>query len=154
MKKLLFFLAVITITISCKKDVDQRPIDDMLIVDYLTENNIVAEKDEESGVYYRITEEGNGTDFPNLSSTIRVYYKGYFLDGNVFDESIEGVDDYLEIGLNQVVYGWQVALVHFSKGAKGQMFIPSHAGYGSQERAGIPENSVLIFDIHLVNVFN
>ena len=155
MKKLLFlFLAIIAIA-SCKSDVDdQRPIDEMLIVEYLADNNIIAEKDEETGVYYRITEEGNGADFPVVSSTIRCFYKGYLLDGTVFDERVEGVDDYLQTSLSSLVFGWQVALPNFSKDAKGQIFIPSYAGYGDVERTSIPKKSVLIFDVHLVNVFN
>ena len=154
MKSLLFlFLGIIAIA-SCKSDVDQRPIDDMLIMDYLAENNIIAEKDEATGVYWRITEEGNGVDFPVVTSTVRCFYKGYLLDGSVFDERIEGVDDYLQISLSSLVYGWQVALPNFSKGAKGQIFMPSYAGYGNVERPGIPKNSVIIFDVHLVNLFN
>ena len=154
MKKLLFLLLCVGIIASCKSDDDQRPIDEMLIVDYLTTNNITAIKDEGSGVYYRITEEGNGVDYPSVFSTIRCFYKGYLLDGSVFDEREEGVDDYLQTTLRNLVYGWHVALPNFSKGAKGQIFIPSHAGYGSNEREGIPKNSVIIFDVHLVNVFN
>ncbi|MFT5165558.1 MAG: FKBP-type peptidyl-prolyl cis-trans isomerase FkpA [Saprospiraceae bacterium] len=157
MKKLLFLFLIVVAIASCKSDVDQRPIDDMLIVEYLAANNIIAQKDEDTGVYWRITEEGNGVDYPTINSTIRCFYKGYFLDGSVFDERVEGVDDYLENPLGGqfgLIYGWQVALPKFSKGAKGQIFIPSHAGYGSTDRIGVPKNSVLIFDMHLVNVFN
>ncbi len=156
MKKLLFLLLIIGVLGSCKDDVDYRPIDDMLIQDYLTENGIQAIKDEATGVYYRITEEGNGEDFPNVFSTIRTYYKGYLIGGedDPFDQRIEGEDDYLEIGLNSLVFGWQVALPNFSKNAKGEIYIPSYAGYGNNERSNIPKNSVLIFEVHLVNVFN
>lgn len=157
MNKLVLLLLGITLfTFSCtSKEEERRENDDLLIQDYFQENGITdaVPADDNSGVYYRITEAGNGEDYPNDNSTIRSFYKGYLLDGSVFDEAVEGEDNYLEISLFQLVYGWRVALPHFSKGAKGQIFIPSHAGYGGQSRTGIPEHSVLIFDVHLVNVF-
>lgn len=156
MNKLILLLLTFTLITSCtNKEEERRENDDQLIQEYFADNGITdaIPADENSGVYYRITEPGNNEDFPNDNSTIRVFYKGYLLDGSVFDEAVEGEDNYLESPLFNLVFGWRVALPKFSKGAKGQVFIPSHAGYGSRERPGIPSHSVIIFDIHLVNTF-
>ena len=158
MKKILLIALIGGILVSCsnKKEQELRDADDEMIQEYLSDNGIAdAIKLEDSGVYYRITEEGNGVDFPTSQSIIRVFYKGYLLDGTVFDERVEGEDDYLESFIGNLVFGWQIALLNFSKGSKGQIFIPSHAGYGERPPAGsdIPENAILIFDIHLVNFF-
>lgn len=156
MKKLLFLFALTIFLSACSDDPNALRMDqEDILQEYFTDNNITDVIEAEgSGVYYRITEEGNGEDFPNVNSTIRTFYKGYLLeDGSVFDERVEGEDDYLQISLNQMIFGWIVALPNFSKGAKGELFIPAHAGYGSSERPGIPENSIIVFEVHLVNVF-
>lgn len=156
MKKLLFLLVITGFITSCSKsDEDRREDDEIIIQNYLLDEGITAEEIGETGVYYRITEPGDNADSPDISSTVRTFYKGYVIGGEdtPFDERVEGEDDELTIGLSSLVYGWQVALPKFSKGAKGQIFIPSYAGYGSTERQGIPANSILIFDIHLVNFF-
>jgi FKBP-type peptidyl-prolyl cis-trans isomerase FkpA len=158
MNKLFFLLISITFLAACtNKEEERREQDDQLIQDYFATNGITDAEpaDENSGVYFRITEPGNNEDYPTANSTIRTFYKGYLLDGTVFDEAVEGEDNYLESPLFNLVYGWRVAFPNFSKGAKGQIFIPSHAGYGGRPPAGsvIPEHAVLIFDVHLVNTF-
>jgi FKBP-type peptidyl-prolyl cis-trans isomerase len=40
----------------------------------------------------------------------------------------------------------------FKEGGSGKLLIPSELAYGSSPRSGIPANSVLIFDIHLIDV--
>ena len=39
-----------------------------------------------SGLYYVIENIGNG-DFPDISSTVTVAYKGTLIDGTIFDQS-------------------------------------------------------------------
>ncbi len=155
MKKLLFLLVLTGFLASCEKTVDdRREEDDISIQSYFNDNSINdAEEIGETGIYFRITEEGDNGDLCTPTSIVRVFYEGYLLDGSVFDMRVEGEDDYLESYLGNLVYGWQVGLPKFTKGTKGQLFIPSFAGYGNQERQGIPRNSVLVFDIHLVNFF-
>lgn len=156
MKKLLFLLLLTGFLASCSQsDQDRREDDILLIENYLSDNGIVAETIGETGVYFRITEEGDNTNYCDINSTVRVFYKGYLMgsEDEPFDQRVEGEHDELTIALRSLVYGWQVAMPEFSKGAKGQIFIPSYAGYGSQERQGIPSHSVLVFDVHLVNYF-
>jgi FKBP-type peptidyl-prolyl cis-trans isomerase FkpA len=75
-------------------------------------------------------------------------YKGYRLDGKVFDQSVNGIS----FGLTQVITGWTLGLQKFKKGAVGKLIIPSPFAYGtSGAGADIPANTPLVFDIELVD---
>ena len=151
---LLIGLVVVT---SCKKDEsqaeDQADIDEALIQEYLTTNNITDATKLESGVYYIIDSLGDGSGvYPNYASLIRVHYRGYYLDESEFDPG--NFDDIpVDFTLFEMIGGWQVGLPYFEKESKGRLFIPSAYGYGTIGAQDIPPNTVLIFDIHLVNVF-
>ncbi len=101
-----------------------------------------------SGLYVAITQESSG-EFPNAMSVVRAEYVGYMLDGSVFDASQPGSP--IEFGLNQVVPGWTEGLQKFKKGSKGTLILPSNLGYGERSSGPIPANSVLAFDITLVD---
>lgn len=145
---LLLIICLSLSLVACNKDdVDQAALDDEKINQYLLDNNLQA-TGTSSGLYYIIEDEGNGDGFPEISSTISVHYTGYLLDGVVFDETetnpYEGV-------LSELILGWQEGIPLFKNGGKGKFFIPSHLGYGREQVSIIPGNSVLIFDIELVN---
>lgn len=136
--------------ISCNKDdqtVDYVEVNDEEIQQYLEENDLVAEKSD-SGLYYIIEDEGEGSQ-PTTSDQVRVAYKGYFLNGVVFDESpSEGVS----FNLQQVIRGWTEGITYFREGGSGMLLVPSHLAYGPQDYRGIPGGSVLIFEIDLLEV--
>ncbi|MGK0639887.1 FKBP-type peptidyl-prolyl cis-trans isomerase [Schleiferia thermophila] len=132
---------------SCRKSDNQAEKDDELIRRYLAENNIEATRTA-SGLYYWIQEQGNGP-YPTISSRVRVVYKGYLLDGTVFDETDPAG---LEFDMAGLIRGWQEGLTFFREGGRGKLFVPSHLGYGAQQVGNIPPNSVLIFDIFLLKV--
>ncbi|MCX6297073.1 MAG: FKBP-type peptidyl-prolyl cis-trans isomerase, partial [Bacteroidetes bacterium] len=58
----------------------------------------------------------------------------------------------ITFGLNEVIKGWTEGIPYFKKGGKGKLIIPADLGYGSDDYNGIPGNSVLIFDIKLIDV--
>jgi len=136
--------------ISCGDDnqqVDYVSLNDQEIQDYLVENDLQAEKSA-SGLYYIIDSEGTGVQ-PKTTDQVRVAYKGYFTNGNVFDQSAsEGIS----FNLQQVISGWTEGITYFKEGGSGLLLVPSHLGYGSQDRSGIPGGSVLIFEIDLIEV--
>ncbi len=119
------------------------------IQNYIAENNLTAQKSE-SGLYYTIDEPGTGSQ-PTQNNNVTVAYKGYLLNGNVFDESDPmGV----AFGLQQVIPGWTEGITYFKEGGSGVLLIPARLGYGNNgiPRAGIPGGAVLIFDINLISV--
>ncbi|MFN4298735.1 MAG: FKBP-type peptidyl-prolyl cis-trans isomerase [Thermaurantimonas sp.] len=142
-----FFLSFVVSAIGCSKKDDQAEKDDELIRNYLAQNGLEATRTS-SGLYYLISEQGTG-QFPTIDSRVRVVYKGYLLNGTVFDETDPAG---LEFDLRAVIAGWQEGLTYFREGGKGKLFIPSRLGYGKQSVGNIPPNSVLIFDIYLLKV--
>ena len=128
--------------LSCKEKTDMEKIED-----YLAENNLVAEHTA-SGLYYIITEPGSG-GHPNLNSTVKVKYKGYLRSGRVFDETTGSQT--ATFPLTNLIAGWQEGIPLLQRGGKGTFFLPSDLGYGSQAVGDIPANSVLIFEIELVD---
>ncbi|WP_268847411.1 FKBP-type peptidyl-prolyl cis-trans isomerase [Flavobacterium aestivum] len=155
MKHLLFALLTITLFVSCSKQKEKEkevPVDyvaqnDKEITDYIAKNKLVAQKSE-SGLYYVITDPGTGTQ-PTATSNVTVAYKGYFTNGNTFDQSNpEGIS----FGLDQVIKGWTEGIPYFKTGGSGILLVPSHLGYGDNAMGPIPGGSVLIFDIKLLSV--
>ena len=149
MKQLLSTLLVLTLFISCSKDTktvtDYTAKNEQEIKDYLAKNNLTAQRST-SGLYYIINEQGTGTQ-PTAASNVTVAYKGYFTNGNVFDQSkAEGIS----FGLNQVIKGWTEGIPYFKAGGSGVLLVPSHLGYGSTNNGPIPGGSVLIFDVKLI----
>lgn len=144
-------LSLMTILLFACEDVRPCNADesDAEIVQYLADNNLVAERDS-SGVYYIIEDPGSRIR-PTLESRVSVIYKGYLTDKDttVFDNS-NGLPR--TFPLSGVVQGWQIGLQKFREGGKGKLFIPCNLGYGDRQSGTIPPGSVLIFDIELVDV--
>lgn len=127
--------------------VQQAQKDDKLIKTYLKAHNIQAKKTE-NGIYYVVTKEGNGAQ-PERSDTVSVRYKGYTLDGKVFDKSgAEAITLYL----GGVIIGWTLGIPHFKEGGSGKLFIPSRWAYGTEGNRVIAPNTVLVFDIDLIDI--
>ncbi len=103
----------------------------------------------DSGLQYRIISEGDGPS-PKTTDKVKVIYKGELIDGTVFDDS-RGLPR--EFQANRVVRGWVEALPLMKKGAKWKLFVPPNLGYGASQRGKyIEPNSVLIFDVELVDI--
>ena len=83
------------------------------------------------------------------SDTVRVKYKGTTIDGQVFDEQT----DPIAFPLANIIPGWTEGLQLMKEGGKAKLYIPADLAYG-ELGAGelIKPNSVLVFDIELVEV--
>ena len=151
MKKLFFLLVIsVFIFVACEEDdsaAEQLKKDIELIEEYLLDNGLVAESTE-SGLHYIIEEEGTG-DYPNLYSFVTVGYTGKLLNDDIFNEGT--LSDY---PLCDLIEGWREGMQLFREGGYGTLFIPSGLGYGSTSKPNIPANSVLIFEVDLINVTN
>ena len=151
MRLLTLFLAVLSLsTLSCLKGdspEEQLEIDIQKIKDYLVANNLTA-TETPSGLHYIITQEGTGSN-PNLQSNVTVKYKGYLLDGMVFDQTSGSAT--ATFPLANLIEAWQEGIPLLKKSGKGTFFSPSALAYGPNGVSGNPGNSVLIFEIELVN---
>ncbi len=117
------------------------------IVAYIEANNLDA-IESSTGLYYVIDEPGTGEQ-PTETSNVTVAYKGYFTDGNVFDESD---DDGRTFNLNEVIPGWTEGIQYFKEGGSGKLLVPSSLAYGRFGNSTIPGGAVLIFDVTLKSV--
>jgi FKBP-type peptidyl-prolyl cis-trans isomerase FkpA len=110
-------------------------------------NKIPIVKDPKYNIFYQIIEPGSGAEINNLSTVI-VNYKGRFLDGSSFDQSKAPTN----ISLQNSISGWQIGIPLIRKGGKIRLLLPSFYGYGNQANERIPANSVLDFDVEIVDV--
>jgi len=146
-----FTLLLIT---SCGGDLspeEQFEEDVMLIENFLSENGITAQTSS-SGLRYVIDEAGNG-NVPELPDVVSIFYEGRYLDGEVFDDITEGVDEPLDfIRTGSFVPGFTEGLQLIGEGGEITLYIPSILGYADMPPGNIRKNSVLVFDVKLVEI--
>lgn len=136
---------------------EQMAIDEKLILKYLADNKIVGAKKTASGLYYIMRQPGKG-DNAKAGQTVYVNYTGRTLDGNAFDSSVDPKFNHVEplsflLDRGNVIQGWDEGISLLNKGGKATLYIPSPLAYGKNSpTAAIPANSVLIFDVELVDV--
>jgi len=116
------------------------------VEDYISENNIETSAISGSDVQVLVEVEGDGS-FPSLNNVIEVKYKGYFTNGDVFDENTEGFSRILQ----ELIPGWQEGIPQLSRGGKGKLFVPYESAYGTEGNVSIPGRTDLIFDVELVD---
>jgi FKBP-type peptidyl-prolyl cis-trans isomerase FkpA len=148
MKYYLYLFFSIFLFLSCSNnEVEFEPQTEADIIKYIEDNDLNANRTN-SGLYYIIKKEGTGIR-PTSNSNVTVAYKGYFLNGNTFDQSNA---DGISFGLNQVIKGWTEGIPLFKEGGEGVLLVPSNLGYGPNGRSSIPGGAVLVFDISLIKV--
>jgi FKBP-type peptidyl-prolyl cis-trans isomerase FklB len=104
-----------------------------------------------SGLQYKILVPGEGVS-PLATDQVRVHYTGTFIDGTVFDSSIER-NEPIVFGVNEVIPGWTEALQLMKPGAKWMLYVPPALAYGEKGAGGvIGPNLALIFEVQLIEV--
>jgi FKBP-type peptidyl-prolyl cis-trans isomerase len=108
----------------------------------------------ESGLQYRILEEGDGEETPGQSSRVEVRYEGTFTNGFEFDSSPAG--ETVVFNTTGVIDGFSEGLQLMTEGATYEFFLPPSIGYGNTppQGSGIPPNVVLRFEVELVSIVN
>ena len=114
-----------------------------------------AEREEvtttDSGLQYEVLEAGSG-ERPGPRSNVVTHYHGTFIDGAVFDSSVDRGQP-AEFGVDQVIPGWTEALQMMSVGDKWRIACPPKLAYGEQGAGdSIPPNAALVFEIHLIEI--
>jgi len=138
----LLFLSVAVVS-SCKKDEDPEK----QIAEFIKKNNINATKDA-SGLYYQIIKPGTGSFTYPGNTRITIKYEGRLLNGNVFDN---GGGNEQTFNLAELIQGWRIGIPKIQKGGEIRLIVPPGLGYGSSAVGPIPGNSVLDFNIQLLN---
>ncbi|MBC6365523.1 FKBP-type peptidyl-prolyl cis-trans isomerase [Algoriphagus sp. AK58] len=132
---------------------------------YVAEKGLNAQKTE-NGLYYVIEKEGTG-DATTPGTTMYVNYAGYLLNGTLFDTSLPEIAKAnnifsegrpyeplpVNVGMGQVIPGWDEGLMLLKKGSKAKFIIPSPLAYGENGAGAlIPANSILVFDVEVTDV--
>lgn len=172
-KLVLLVLVVAAISTSCKKEPaynleKQLAAEEITIKAYLADNNLTALR-HESGVYYILSSPGTGSyPYSDLNTTaVTVKYSGKLLNGSQFDSNTDGVTfgpPQFPNGLNNLIDAWKIALAPkavggiveggLQNGGRIRIISPSPYGYGRIASGSIPANSILDFDIELIEVKN
>ncbi len=156
--KHLLLLACFTVCFTaCKKNeieefdhLAQFSKDTAAISAFVKTNNITGgTMDPVVGIYYKIIEPGQGNVKFTTATAIKFDYVGRFLNGSIFDESKTTAGPFY---LGEMITGWYFGIPKIQEGGKIRLIVPSYYAYGNRGNERIPANSVLDFDITLVDV--
>jgi FKBP-type peptidyl-prolyl cis-trans isomerase FklB len=119
---------------------------------YLAEN---AKREEvtvtESGLQYEVLATGDG-EKPTAQSTVRTHYHGTFINGDVFDSSVDRGQP-AEFPVGGVIAGWTEALQMMTEGSKWRLYVPYNLAYGERGSQGaIPPYATLVFEVELLTI--
>ena len=156
MKKMFFLIALPALLFGCAKSgntsqacTDVTPAsEEAQIIAYCNANNISYTKDS-SGIFYQIIDQGTAPH-ATISSTVSTTYVGKYLTGSVIDQSTTPYT----APLNKLIPGWQIGLQLIGKGGHIKMVVPSSLCYGCYgvPASGLPPNTIIFFDINLLDV--
>lgn len=143
---------------------DIEPYEEQRILSYvdtIAGIDTIYEASSETVMYYvRDSIVESGTQVVN-DSVVEIAYKGYLLDGRVFDESTEDSPYTFTVGDYNAdtspIGGWHLGVTRFREGEKGRLIIPYELAYGEAgrvtgEQVSIPPYETLVFDIEIVSV--
>lgn len=154
-KTFLLVLTVLTSFAGFAQTPDQATKDDQLLKTYFAQNKIKATKTA-SGLYYVITKKGTG-EKAKKGQVVAMKYLGKFLDGKKFDANVD--DNFnpirpfqFTLGVGQVIPGWDEGIQLLQQGSRATLYLPSGIGYGPGGMGPIPPNSVLVFDVEVVEI--
>lgn len=104
-----------------------------------------------SGLRYKIITPGTDPK-PTATSTVKCLYTGKTVDGKVFDSTANRGNAPAEFPLNGVIPAWTEAVPMIGKGGKILLVAPASIAYGENGQGPIPLNSVLEFEVELVEI--
>jgi len=108
-------------------------------------NGTLAAETTESGLHFQTRKAGKGAN-PTDEDVALINYKGTLQNGTEFD-----ANNQTPMPVGGVVPGFSEALKKMQRGGSYRLCIPAALGYGAQAAGTIPPNSVLIFDVELLD---
>jgi FKBP-type peptidyl-prolyl cis-trans isomerase FkpA len=104
-----------------------------------------------SGLFYQILDPGTGAT-ASVNSKVFITYTGKLVNGTIFDQqSNSSLTGWV---LSKLIEGWRVGIPKIKVGGHILLDVPSSIGYGCEGYGAIPANSILFFDVTLVDIQN
>ncbi len=130
----------------------RRKEEDEILNRFISENNI-KETESMSGLYYIEKNAGKGKR-AEPGDILLVHYTGKFIDGEVFDSSLDRNKMFaFKLGNSEVIAGWEEGFSKMNEGGKAKLIIPSQLAYGEEGYGKIiPSYTTLVFDIELIKI--
>lgn len=98
------------------------------------------------------TKIGTGNEVKS-GDNISIHYTGTLEDGTKFDSSYNrGQPLETQIGVGQVIEGWDKGIVGMKIGGKRKLTIPYQMAYGEDGYGPIPSKATLIFEVELMDI--
>lgn len=108
-------------------------------------------KKTETGLLYLVLTEGKGAK-PAATDHVKVNYRGTLPNGTEFDSSYKRGEP-VSFQVDQIIPGWQEALVMMPKGSKWKVVLPPALAYGEKGAGNaIGPNQTLVFEIELLDI--
>ena len=156
---LMGIMAVVLILSGCKDDAQECPYSDSAITvpaaeitaleAYLATKGIANAVKDPRGFYYNIQTQGTGGT-AGVCSQISIFYTGTLTNDVVFDGT-SGAPATFTLG--ELIPGWVKGIPLIKAGGRIQLYLPPTLAYGNRtDISSIPPNSILIFDIELLDV--
>ena len=149
MKKLLLFCSFFIIFGCVQDSPNIQQIENLQFFIDNKKNDQVIEI--EPGLQYLVVNSGDPiSEPPLLNQTISAHFHGTLTNGEVFWSSLD--TEPLEIELSKLIIGCQKTISLMKEGDKWMVYIDPTMAYGEEGRPGIPSNSILIFEIELLEI--
>ena len=147
----IFFLLVVSIVLPWSAQA-QRELLPPRDLDIVREKWPDAER-LSTGLWSEIMRPSNGAK-PQRGDTVSVLYKGFLLDGTMFDETKDPTKQFtFKLDRGKVIKGLEYGLLMMRKGEKRRLIVPFELGYGTRGRApDIPRQATLIFEVEIVDI--
>jgi FKBP-type peptidyl-prolyl cis-trans isomerase len=128
----------------------QLAADTLTIKQYLADHNITNAKRTASGLFYVEQTVGTGVQ-AKAGNIVKTHYKLFNLAGDVLDTSY-GKDpfQFQLFASRSPILGYQIGTSLLKVGGKSTFYLPSGFAYGPDGTNGIAPNTILIFDIELL----
>ena len=119
---------------------------DKTIREWIRQQNIQY-KSTDSGLYYYFENKGQGQKI-KYTDSVTVQFKGTLLDSTIFE--IEKVP--VTFAVNEVIIAWKEVLLMSKRNAKIKIIVPPQLGYGNHKLDKIPQNSILLYEIEIIDI--
>jgi FKBP-type peptidyl-prolyl cis-trans isomerase FklB len=104
-----------------------------------------------SGLQYAAVREGSGRQPDNDTTTVKVNYRAFFVDGREFDSSFKKGAP-AELRLDESIPGWREGIKLMKEGGRYRFFVAPELAYGKEGLRDVPPDAVIIYDIELLEI--